>query len=86
MDLVQRGANIFEEDKDKKNPMDLITDEVFRNSLPTLLEKMKITLVKPDKNQEKTTELKIKEELISLEDVKDDKPKISSLSKLIKKK
>lgn len=86
VDLVKKGANIFEEDKDKKNPMDLLTDEVFRNSLPTLLEKMKIALVNPYKNEDKTTELKIKEEIIVIEEVKNDKPKISSLSKLTKKK
>lgn len=85
INLVQKGANIFEEDKDKKNPMDLLTDDIFRNSLPNLLEKMKIELVKPVENEEKSIEIKIKEE-IKIEEVKTDKPKISSLSKLVKKK
>lgn len=83
--LVQKGANIFEEDKEKKNPMDLLTDELFRNSLPTLLEKMKIELVNPNKSEEKTLETEVKEE-IKVTSAVENKPKISSLSKLVKKK
>lgn len=83
--LVQKGANIFAEDKDKKNPMDLLTDEIFRAALPNLLEKMKIELVNPNK-KEQTKEIKeeIKEEV--KEEIKEEKSKISSLSKLVKKK
>lgn len=83
--LVQKGANIFDEDKDKKNPMDLLTDEIFRASLPNLLEKMKIELVV---KKEEKIELKVAEEIKTIEEIKEkeDKPKISSLSKLVKKK
>lgn len=85
VELVQRGANIFEEDKDKKNPMDLLTDELFRNSLPTLLENMKIELQKPKKDESVTTEV-VEEEIKVIDNENKDKPKISSLSKLVKKK
>lgn len=83
--LVQKGANIFEEDKDKKNPMDLLTDEIFRNSLPTLLEKMKIEVIKNNKEEVKTLENEIQDE-IKVSATEEIKPKISSLSKLVKKK
>lgn len=85
--LVKKGANIFEEDKDKKNPMDLLTDEVFRNNLPHLLENIKIELDRPKaKNNE---ELSVEEQLTSEtknNENEDKKPKISSLGKLVKKK
>lgn len=86
VELVKRGANVFEEDKDKKNPMDLLTDELFRNSLPNLLENMKIELEKPKKEETVTTENIIKEEIKIVDNENSDKPKISSLSKLVKKK
>lgn len=86
VELVKRGANVFEEDKDKKNPMDLLTDELFRNSLPNLLENMKIELEKPKKEETVTAENIIKEEIKIVDGENSDKPKISSLSKLVKKK
>lgn len=87
IDIVKRGGNIFEEDKDKKNPMDLLTDELFRNSLPTLLENMKIELQKPKKEEELVnSETVIKEETKTENTDNNEKPKISSLSKLVKKK
>lgn len=85
LELVKRGANVFEEDKDKKNAMDLLTDEIFRNSLPTLLENMKIELAEPKKKD--TLETVISEPVIIVEKEEvNDKPKISSLGKLVKKK
>ena len=80
--LISKGANVFALDKSKKNPMDLLTDELFRNSIPSLLEGLKIERVKPileNNNGEKTN---------PVEDVKieEKEKKISSLSKLTKKK
>lgn len=89
LELVKKGSNIFEEDKDKKNPMDLLTDEIFRNSLPTILEKMKINLVE---NQPLNAEIQeinnITEEknLNTIQSIAINKDKITSLGKLIKKK
>ena len=87
LDLVKKGANIFEEDKDKKNPMDLLKDEIFRNNLPHLLENIKIELDKPKLRKDET--LSVEEQLTSETKSNDDeikKPKISSLGKLVKKK
>lgn len=87
LDLVKKGANIFEEDKDKKNPMDLLKDEIFRNNLPHLLENIKIELDKPKLRKDEI--LSVEEQLTSETKSNDEeikKPKISSLGKLVKKK
>lgn len=85
LDLVKRGANVFDEDKEKKNPMDLLTDEVFRNNLPHLLENVKIELDKPKQktNEVLTVEEQLTSEVKTIDEIK--KPKISSLGKLTKK-
>lgn len=85
LELVKRGANVFEEDKQKKNAMDLLTDELFRNSLPTLLENMKIELATPKKTE--SLEINVPEmTVVSEKQENNEKPKISSLGKLVKKK
>jgi ankyrin repeat protein len=86
IELVKRGANIFEEDKDKKNPIDLLTDEIFRNSLPKLLEKMKIELSIPKKDNNLSIEnIIVEKDLNTIVEEKTKKSKISSLSKIVKK-
>ena len=75
---------IFEETK-TLTPNDTKTNVPLQFYVAEELEKMKIELVNPNKSEEKTLETEVKEE-IKVTSAVEDKPKISSLSKLVKKK
>lgn len=85
--LIEKGVDLFQTNNDKKTPLDLIEDEIFRNSIPKILEDKNILIkdksIKNEIYQENITQENMMEEIKS-DDVKD--KKVKSLSTIIKKK
>ncbi|MBA4242225.1 MAG: hypothetical protein C0448_16005, partial [Sphingobacteriaceae bacterium] len=52
--LIDKGADLFKKNKEGKTPLDLITDEAFRLSLPEQLEEISESKAKEDKLESKT--------------------------------